>query len=266
MTKKDNRDVKTGDYAEQEESIAMATKPKSESELETGQLGETPMQEDVKKPTTKLEVVKDGEAPMTVAKPSKFNLNKFKSKQTTSVAGGVETLQTALPHGNLAGAKDFVRLHPNEDEYWSSELCFVNVPIKGQKKDTLHLIDEDVAKKNGVHQAKLKYFRLALASKPHDVFFLCEVPSRNQDNTWVSSNLEACEQAKRLWTQALSQKEQGVESYKVDAARNPSAFPEPKWPSQSLEELIGKTFAGRMIEDDDHPGLARLVGDTPTIS
>ena len=30
-------------------------------------------------------------------------------------------------------------------KYWSPELCFVNVPIKGQKRDTLHLIDEDLA-------------------------------------------------------------------------------------------------------------------------
>ena len=39
-------------------------------------------------------------------------------------------------------------------------------------------------------------FRLALATKPHDVFFLCHVPTRNLDNTWNESNLQACEQAK----------------------------------------------------------------------
>ena len=38
-----------------------------------------------------------------------------------------------------------MRLHPDEDAYWSPELCFVNVPIKGQKRDTLHLIDEELA-------------------------------------------------------------------------------------------------------------------------
>jgi hypothetical protein len=244
---------------------------------ETGQTGETPtMSKKLKKTTPKLAIVgKDvgeatseatNEATKPIAKPGKFSLDKFKSKSTTSVAGGVETLQTALPHGSIAWAKDFVRLHPNEDEYWSPELTFVNVPIKGQKRDTLHLIDEDVAKEAGIHPSKLKHFRLVLASKPNDVFFLCEVPSRNQDNTWVASNLEACEQAKRLWTQALSQRDEGIESYKVEAARNPSAFPEPRWPSQSLAELIEKTFAGRMIEDVNHPGLARLVGDTPTIS
>ena len=31
-------------------------------------------------------------------------------------------------------------------------------------------------------------------------------------------------------------------------------------PEQSLAELINVTFAGRMIESEDHPGLLRLIG------
>jgi hypothetical protein len=91
----------------------------------------------------KLKVVHPPAEP--IPQPGKFSLGKFKSTQTASSAG-VETLLTALPHYSIADAKDFVRLHPNEDEYWSPELCFVSVPIKGQKHDTLHLIDEGLAK------------------------------------------------------------------------------------------------------------------------
>ena len=80
---------------------------------------------------------------IAVQKPGAFDLDKFKSKTTPAVAG-VETLLTALPHRSLSQAKDFVRLH-SDDDYWSPELCFVTVPIKGQKNDTLHLIDEDLA-------------------------------------------------------------------------------------------------------------------------
>ena len=29
----------------------------------------------------------------------------------------------------------------------------------------------------------------------------------------------------------------------------------------SLEELIGKVFAGRIIEEVDHPALLRLIGE-----
>ena len=196
--------------------------------------------------------------PVSIPKPSTFDLNKFKSKHSAAVAN-LDTLLESLPHHNIAQAKDFVRLHSDEDRYWSSELCFVNVPIKGQKRDTLHLINEDLAMRY-LPSGKILRFRLALASKPFDVFFLCHVPSRNGDNGWNQSNLAACEVSKTRWVQATSRREEGVDSYKVDSAQDPDAFPAPKWPSQSLGDLIGKTFAGRMIEHEEHPGLLRLIG------
>ena len=78
--------------------------------------------------------------------------------------------------------------------------------------------------------------------------------------------VKACQQAKTLWTQANSQKERGLERYKIDKARDNNAFPAPKWPMQSLDELITRTFEGRMIDTDDHPGLLRIVGDKQSVS
>jgi hypothetical protein len=215
------------------------------------------------KPT--LHAVQADDAPtQPIAKPSAFNLDKFKSKSAAAGAG-VETLQAALPHHPLSQAKDFVRLHPDEENYWSPELCFVNVPIKGQKHDTLHLIDEDLAMAY-LPSARVLRFRLALATKPHDVFFLCHVPTQNLDNSWNRSNLDACEQAKTLWTQATSRKDDGVEGYKVNISRDHDAFPAANWPTQTLGELIGVTFAGRTIEQEDHPGLLRLIGAKQQLS
>jgi hypothetical protein len=207
---------------------------------------------------TKAAVKSKGKTSTAIPKPHAFDLNKFRSKRSAAIAN-VETLQTALPIHKLSEAKDFVRLHPNEQEYWSPELCFVNVPIKGQKRETLHLIDEDLAMRY-LPAARILRFRLALATKPHDAFFLCQVPTRNEDNPWNASNLQACEQAKTHWVMASSRKEEGVEAYKVDFARDQDAFPEPNWPTQSLNDLIGVTFAGRMIDREDHPGLLRLIG------
>jgi hypothetical protein len=199
-----------------------------------------------------------------IAKPPKFDLNKFKSKRAATIAA-VGTLQGALPHHNIAAAKDFVRLHPDEENYWSSELCFVNVPIPGMKRDTLHLIDEDLAVQY-LPSGKILRFSLALASKPHDVFFLCHIPTQNTDNPWNVSNLDACEQAKTLWVQVTSRKQEGAESYKIDYAKDVDAFPEPKWPAQSLDELITITFTGRMIDREDHPALLRLIGAKQSVS
>ena len=202
------------------------------------------------------------DTPQSIAKPDGFSLDKFKSKHAAAAAN-VETLLTALPIHSIAQAKDFVRLHPDENAYWSSELCFVNVPIKGSKRDTLHLIEEELAMRH-LPSARILRFRLALATKPYDVLFLCQVPTRNLDNTFNASNLDACEKAKSLWTQASSRKEEGVEAYKVDVAKDDDAFQEPRWPAQSLPELIGCTFAGRIIDREDHPGLLRLIGARQT--
>jgi hypothetical protein len=202
--------------------------------------------------------------PQTIAKPSGFSLDKFKSKRGAAIAN-VETQQGALPHHSISGAKDFVRLHPDEENYWSPELCFVNVPIQGMKRDTLHLIDEDLALQY-LPSGKIIRHRLAVATKPHDVIFLCHVPSQNIDNSWNTSNLSACEQAKSQWVQVTSRKAEGAESYKIDFARDHDAFPETKWPKQSLEELISVTFNGRMIDSDDHPALLRLIGAKQDVS
>jgi hypothetical protein len=194
----------------------------------------------------------------SIAKPSSFDLDKFKSKRAAGVAS-VETLPTALPHHGISQAHDFVRLHPDETQYWSAELCFVDVPIKGQKRDTLHLINEELAMRY-LPSARIRRFRLALASKPGDKFFLCHVPTRNLENSWNASNLQGCEQAKTDWTLATSRKEEGVDAYKIDIAKHPDAFSPPNWPTQLLAELIGVTFAGCIIETEDHPGLLRLIG------
>jgi hypothetical protein len=70
---------------------------------------------------SKVRLVKDEpatEAPLTIKKPTGGSgLDKFKSKHAPTIAG-VETLQSALPHHNIAAARDFVRLHPDEENYW----------------------------------------------------------------------------------------------------------------------------------------------------
>lgn len=126
------------------------------------------------------------------------------------------------------------------------------------ERNTLHLIVEDLALRF-LEAGEIKRFRLALASKPNDVFFLCEVPTQNLDNSWDQTNLEACERAKTFWTKATSRKGEGVENYKISFAKEPDAFRDPDWPKQPLGELIAHAFGGRMIETEDHPALLRKI-------
>lgn len=209
-----------------------------------------------KKP--EIELVEQVEPKPTIAKPGAFNLDLFKTKSSPTIAG-VATLLTALPHHNIAQANDWARLHPDEDNYWSAELCFVPVPIKGQKKDLVHLIVEELAVLY-LPSNKIKKYRLALAAKPFDVFFLCHVPTQNLDNSFNETALQACELAKTQWVQAASRKGEGVDNYQISYSRDPDAFPEPNWPKQSLDDLIAVTFTGRTIVSDNDPALRRLIG------
>jgi hypothetical protein len=201
--------------------------------------------------------VADEEA-ISIAKPSGFNLDDFKSNHAAALAN-VETLLPGLPHHSIADAKDFARLHHDEENYWSHELCFVSVPIQGQKKDLLHLIVEALAMQY-LPSARILRHRLALASKPYDKFFLCHVPSQNLENIWNKTNLRACNEAKRFWVQATSRSQEAAEGYVTTFARDANAFPDPKWPSQSLAKQIETAFAGRMITSADDPALLRLIG------
>jgi hypothetical protein len=193
-----------------------------------------------------------------IAKPDPGKMARFLSKRGANAAG-VETLQTALPHYKLPDAKDFSRLFPDEEIGWSGELCFVPIPIKGIRRDLLHLIDEDLVPPDAAKQ--IQRFRLALATKPFDVFYLCHVPTQNLDNSYNASNLRACERAKQQWVKAIIDKEDESEEYKMSFARDEDAFPKPRWPKQTIYELIDVTFGkDRCIDHENHPALLRLIG------
>jgi hypothetical protein len=205
------------------------------------------------------------ESKVSIPKPDeKFNLDRFKSKRTAKMAN-VGVLPTQLEFHRIADANDFVRLHPDKEKYWSGELCFVHVPIVGVKKDNIHLIDDDLAAEY-LQPRKIIRCRVALATKPYDVFFLAQVPSTNLDNSWNESNLWGCNESTTRWVLLESRKAEGYENYKITYARNEDAFPLPKWPKQSLEELISIKFTGRIIDNENSPGLLRLIGAKQEIS
>lgn len=205
--------------------------------------------------------------PVSIEKPKSSILSRFKT--TKPASDRVEKLLTALPHGKLSDAKDYVRLHPNEETHWSEEYSFISVPVQGQKDAMLHLIAANLAEQ--LPPGRVQGFRLALASKPYDVFFLAHVPSQNLDNEWNRSSLEACGQAKNFWVVAVSKKAENKEGYQIERTRSEqrgegSPYPEPTWPTESLDEIISTTFEGRMILEETDPAWHRLVGIKPKLS
>jgi hypothetical protein len=202
--------------------------------------------------------------------PPESKLSRFKSKNLGREK--VATQIAGLPHHSVPEAKDWVRLHPDEENWWSDELCFVSIPVPGQKRDMLHLIDTDQAAE--LPSGKVARFRLALASKPNDGFFLAHVPSTNLDNKWNETNVDGCEQAKTLWTQLTSRRGEGVEGYDISMSeaekKGKKPFPEPNWEKvtkgKTLEDLIVAAFAGRIIDSETNPAWLRLIADVQTLA
>jgi hypothetical protein len=263
----DIRTTKLADIPPTEEPVDAAVP----SEVASGSAAETP----IDAPSATAPAERSANAPsrsaraeeaLSIEKPKGSGLARFKS--TSLEPEKIETLLTGLPHYPISSAKDWVRLHDDETTHWSDEYCFVNVPVPGQKDNTLHLIIAELARK--LPTGLVQKFRLALASKPHDVFFLAHVPSRNLDNEWNRTNLQGCEQAKTLWTRVTSQREKGIEGYHIDSSvaekEGKKPFPDPKWPKETLDELTEATFTGRMILSEQDPAWLRLVGGAQKLS
>ena len=172
------------------------------------------------------------EPTLKIVKPS-FS-EKFKSKNAPTISG-VQTLLTALPIHKIGEVDDWTRLHPSEGDYWTDELCFVWVPVKGAKRNLLHVIDDDLAVQY-LPAKKIKRFRLALACKPNNVFFFCIVPSQNLDNTYNADALKACYLAQTHWVQAMSRQSEGAEGYEIKFAQDQDA---------SSRTGVADTFEGR---------------------
>jgi hypothetical protein len=193
--------------------------------------------------------------------PRKFSLDKFKSN--APLQPGVSELVPALPVTKVGEVNDWFMQHHDEARYWTDELFFVNVPIVGVKKDKLHLIDKNIAVQY-LRPKKILKARLALATKPNNVFFWMwvptQVPTRNLDNKWNDDCLKACNQAKTKWTQVASRREENDDGYHILPAPHQDFVPAPTWPIQPIEELLDPTFINNTIKDANNPALHRLIG------
>ena len=130
-----------------------------------------------------------------------------------------------------------------------------------QRPETQHYTPHRRGWRTSSAPGRVERFALNLATKPHDRFFLCHIPTRNLDNAWNATALQACEDAKLRWIEAISRRDEGVDGYLIWPAQDQThAFPDPTWPAQSMDELVEKAFSGCMIDAANHPALLRLIG------
>lgn len=104
----------------------------------------------------------------------------------------------------------------------------------------------------------LKAVRLILAvDRPGNPFFWkVALPDPNgRSQPWVDSMVEAAKVAKSKWVRvAWSMATRG---YEVTTAEIQA---EPKWPTESIRDLLNIAFRGRIVSDLEHPVLRALRG------
>ena len=101
---------------------------------------------------------------------------------------------------------------------------------------------------------------LYTAVNRHGAVFLWPVKIPGSDgraNQWHGSGLRAAELAMSAWVRVQANMHLGA----YDVRQAVGALPEPKWPVETLRDLLRIAFGGRHIASAEHPVLRELRGE-----
>ena len=189
----------------------------------------------------------------TLGKKRKINLDRVKARASQQSVIGVTTEYTVIPIRNPK-PDEFFRVTP--DEGYS-----VNVNILQMKTDNeWYLVDEDILPDIQL-ESQLKVMQLYVCVTQNSTPFVCLIPLPDSDgrlNSWHESGHKSMGEAKSFWVRRQADKSNG--GYLITKAIN-AQLPDPKWPSEPLEDLIEKAFDRYYIDKLDHPVLRRLRGE-----
>lgn len=186
---------------------------------------------------------------LNVKKTGSLDLGKFRIAPNSNETLGSKKLVTHVPVGKPGKGRFFrsSKADPNS----------IDVYIFEDKEDgTFHLVSPEIADVLGsLVRAVTLHLAIDRANNP----FLIPVPlpdENGQRNSWPQSLLGAIEHAREKWVRIESDKSASV--YQIHEAQG--SLEEPKWPDLSLDELINIAFAGRVINDLEHPKVQSALG------
>ncbi len=186
--------------------------------------------------------------PTTVTKSTSSILSSLRLPDTYSVSGGV-ALPLKATYGKLNKHR-FCRVHPS-DEY--KFRCLV---VDDKDNGETYLAAPNMASQLG-SLATPKTIRLAVdnAGTPKLIGEPDLDPSGRR-NLWQSSYKDAIKQAENDWVRVQANMAAG--QYEITPSMSDLGFP--RWPKQSMDELINDAFAGRIIDSPDHPYIRQIQG------
>jgi hypothetical protein len=186
-------------------------------------------------------------------KKPKIDLERVRAKADQSIDLGVTTEYTMIPIRNPK-PDEFFRCMPDEDYSMDAHI----LSLKAENE--WYMIDPDILPEIQLEsqlRVRTVYVCVTMNSTP---FVTC-IPQHDEMgkiNSWHQSGHITMEEAKQCWVRRQADKANG--GYTITKAIN-AMLPDPKWPTMTLNEIIGRAFDKFYIDDINHPVLQRLRGE-----
>src|SRR5262245_54251364 len=187
-----------------------------------------------------------------IAPPNPFDPASLRLSQDFAAGLGVKKALLTVPV-RKPDKTWFVRVHP--DEAYRLQTCVLELKEERETYLVAPALWPELA-----GEPTFSPRLLSTAVNRQGVLFLWPVRLPGPDgklDEWNTSALEAVQIAQKEWVRVTANLSLGA--YEVCKAI--ADLPEPKWPEQSLGELLPVAFKGRLIDSADHAVLRRLRGE-----
>jgi len=186
-------------------------------------------------------------------KKPKIDLERVRARADQSIDLGVTTEYTMIPIRNPK-PDEFFRCMPDGD--YSMDAHILSLKTENE----WYMIEPDILPEIQLEsqlRVRTVYVCVTMNSTP---FVTCipQPDEMGKINPWHESGHRTMEEAKQCWVRRQADKANS--GYIITKAMN-AKLPDPKWPTMTLDELIGKAFDKFYIDDISHPVLRRLRGE-----
>ena len=166
----------------------------------------------------------------------------------STTVGGIK-LPIKPTFGKLSKSR-FSRTHPSEE--YKARLFFIEDKNTGET----YIATPSMAPYLGsMVQAKILRLAVDNAAVPYLIAEPVIDPNSRQ-SPWSSSMVEAIRRSEKEWVRINSNQNAG--QYEIIIAKD--NLGEPKWPEQTMDELIREVFGNKIISSLDHPLIRQLQG------
>jgi hypothetical protein len=166
---------------------------------------------------------------------------------------GLKTLRTVIPV-RRPGKQEFFRVNPDP----AYRLPAAIILDETEDKEAYLLMGALHTQLPG--EFRLVNLRLTVSMQNILAIWPVVIPGYNGEtaNSWHVSGEQAASVAETQWTRMRAVKALG--GYQITVADGAFAKKDPEWPTEPFSELLKTAFAGKYIDNLQHPLLRRLFG------